>query len=216
MSDFLNRYDLMQRLGNRTTRQQEEDEEQMEYLRQWADRKKNSHAASYTIIGWCIGLIFGMILITGIKTCIKDPQPAALSTNCRECHNSTGTPARKHRFIDYFTKAGNKHPIKMANAVMATGRPRLLAAVAVAGEKNTPYTVRKGGYKKQHAGAWQVNSKYWGRVPNDPVGQALQAERILEELTESKPIRTALSIYGGDSSSRYANRVLKELQGVPM
>lgn len=212
MSDFLNRYDLMQRLGNRTTRQQEEDEEQMEYLRQWAARKKNSLSGSYTIIGWCIGLITGMVLITGIKACIKDPQPATYN-NCTECHSPT---ARKHRFIDYFTQAGNKHPIKMANAVLATKKPRLLAAVAVAGEKNTPYTVRKGGYKKQHAGAWQANPKYWGKVPHDPVGQALQAERILEELTESKPIRTALSIYGGDSSSNYANRVLKELQEVPM
>lgn len=210
MNDFLNRYDLMQRLGNRTTRQQEEDEEQMEYLRQWAARKKNSHAASYTIIGWCIGLIFGMLLITAIKACIKEPQPITPSPNCIECHSY------KIAMVRYFESAGNKHPEQMANAVMATGRPRLLAAVAVAGEKNTPYTVRKGGYKKRHAGAWQVNQKYWGKVPLDPVGQALQAERILEELTESKPIRTALSIYGGDSSSNYANRVLKELQEVPM
>jgi len=213
MSDFLNRYDLMQRLGNRPPRQQEDDEEQMEYLRQWAARKKNSHPASYTIIGWCIGLVFGVILITVMKSCIKAPQPTAHSPNCTECHSST---ARKHSFIDYFTKAGNKHPIKMANAVLATKKPRLLAAVAVAGEKNTPYTVRNGGYKKRHAGAWQANPKYWGKVPLDPVGQALQAERIMEELTESKPIRTALSIYGGDSSSNYANRVLKELQEVPM
>lgn len=195
-NDFLNRYDLMQRLGNKYT-----------------GKNKYRITAFDLIVFFALGIVIGLtlsVLIKEQKPLIKEQKPLIIENKCISCHST------KKKFIDYFTKAGNKHPEQMANAVMATGRPRLLAAVAVAGEKNTPYTVRKGGYKKRHAGAWQVNSKYWGPVPNDPVGQALQAERILEELTESKPIRTALSIYGGDSSSRYANRVLKELQEVPM
>ena len=214
MNDMLDRHDLMQRLVDRKFRQQQqEDEEQMEYLRQWAERKKNSPKYSGSVmlvLGLCLGLILGMILITGIKACSLDPQPAYQSLNCGECHSV------KKEMVKYFEDAGNKHPEKMAEAVLATKKSRLLAAVAVAGEKNTPYTVRKGGYKKRHAGAWQVNPKYWGEVPHDPIGQALQAERILEALTKSKPIRTALSLYGGDSSNKYANRVLKELQEVPM
>ena len=190
MSDFLNRYDLIQRLGNKPL------------------AKTTVNIKPFDLI---VFLAMGIVLGLTLSVLVKDQKDAPIVNKCSGCHST------KHRFIDYFTRAGNKHPEQMANAVLATKKPRLLAAVAVAGEKNTPYTVRKGGYKKRHAGAWQVNSKYWGRVPNDPVSQALQAERILEDLTgEGKNIRTALSIYGGDSSSRYANRVLKELQEVPM
>lgn len=189
MSEYLNRYDLMQRLGNKVPRE--------------------SKGWSGTVNALCwvsVGFIMGAFLLPPI-----DPRPKVSQQSCKECHNS------KTQLTQYFKDSGNKHPEKMATAVLATNKPKLLAAVAVAGEKNTPYTVRKGGYKKRHAGAWQVNPKYWGPVPKDPIGQALQAERILEDLTgDSKNIRTALSIYGGDSSSRYANRVLKELQEVPM
>ena len=107
----------------------------------------------------------------------------------------------------------------MALAVLNTKNPRLLAALAVKGERNTPYTVRRGGYKGAHAGAWQANQKFWGKVPYNPVGQALQSERILEELVSDEPnIVKALNTYGGESDKikgKYAYNVIAELVNVP-
>jgi hypothetical protein len=166
----------------------------------------------YGGLGLCIGAIVGMAFITAVKSCDKEPLPTAFKNSCTiKCHKDS----RKKSMTDYFRKAGNKHPEQMAVAVLATSKPKLLAAMATKGEKNTPYTVRKGGYKRRHAGAWQVNPKDWGKVPMTPLGQALQAERILEDLTDKKPIKQALSHYGGDSTDKYANRVLAELVNVP-
>jgi hypothetical protein len=121
--------------------------------------------------------------------------------------------------IGYFAKHNNPSPVEMAKAVLATDNPRLLAAIAVAGEHNTPYQTRNGGYKKQHAGAWQVNKKMhrkaYGPVPTTPAGQALQADRLLKDLLAEYPTKKALSIYGGDSTDAYQRRVLIALQETP-
>lgn len=157
-----------------------------------------------------IGFIAGTVSLSLIKSCDREPQPAAVKNSCTtDCHS------RKKSMIDYFRRAGNKHPEQMAVAVLATQSPRLLAAMATKGELNTPYTVRKGGYKRRHAGAWQMNQRLHGTVSHNPVDQAKQAEKYLEELLDQKPLRKALSQYGGDSTDKYANRVLAELVNVP-
>ena len=133
----------------------------------------------------------------------------AKQIDCTKCHN------RKAAMTDYFRKAKNPTPEEMAVAVLKTKNARLLAAMATKGELNTHYKVRNGGFKHRYAGAWQVSKKDWGKVPNNPVEQALQAESILVELTRTMPIEKALASYGGDSTDKYANRVLAELQRVP-
>lgn len=90
-------------------------------------------------------------------------EQAANQINCTKCHNY------QQAMEDYFKRRGNRNPQKMAEAVLATKSPRLMAAIATKGEKNSPYTSRRGGYKKVHAGAWQVNRKLHGPVPFDPV-----------------------------------------------
>ena len=91
-----------------------------------------------------------------------------------------------------------------------------MAAIAVKGEKNTPYTVRRGGYTKRCAGAWQQDEGIHGKVPKDPIGQALKAESYLIDLIQDKPIDVALNIYGGDKTKKeYAYNVLAELKEVP-
>ncbi len=155
--------------------------------------------------------------------CVKEhvaplpPHPRSSVTPCTQCHSQRRTAAAQYKAAmrDYFQRAGATAPALMADAVLATKQPRLLAAVHVAGEKCTPYTVRHGGYRHRHAGSWQVNSRYWGRVPYSPVEQALQADAILAELTGEMPVRKALSLYGGDHTGRYADRVLAELSEVP-
>ena len=128
---------------------------------------------------------------------------------CEVCHN------RQMGFELYFEKKGSLDPKAMAAAVLATKSPKLLAAVHVGGEKCTPHTIRKGGYRGRHAGAWQVNQRLHGRVSADPTAQALQAEKLLLKLTEEMPIGKALSSYGGDSTSKYKNDVFAELIQTP-
>lgn len=206
--DYLDRHDLIQRLSPKTY-QQVEDEEQAEYLEQWAkDHPEGDKWFRYGAV-FLIGIVWGMVTLSLVKSCDKEPQLAFTSCSTAECHS------RKMSMERYFEKSGNPHPKQMAEAVLATKRPKLLAAMAVKGEKNTPYTVRRGGYKKRHSGSWQVNPKDWGKVPYDAVGQALQSERILDELLDKKPLRQALNSYGGDSTDAYSRRVLAELQRVP-
>jgi hypothetical protein len=61
----------------------------------------------------------------------------------------------------------------------------------------------------------KAHKKTYGAVPYDPIGQALQAERYLSDITSEKNIKEALSEYGGDSTHKYANTVLAELVNVP-
>ena len=205
--DFLSRHDRMQRLNNRSPRVHD-DFEQMSLLNiRRINHPEGDIAATCFMI--CLALIGIAATMTFIKKCEKEPAVMW----CNSCHS------RQVAMTKYFRDSGNKTPEQMAEAVLQTKSPRLMAAIAVKGEKNTPYTVRRGGYRGRHAGAWQVNEKLhkkaYGPVPSDPAGQALQAERVLTDLTQEMPIRQALNHYGGDSTDKYSRRVLAELVRVP-
>jgi len=154
-----------------------------------------------------VGVILGMLLLEFLKSCNPEPQ-SVTATNCLQCHNYT------KQLTVYFKKRGSKTPEEMAYAVMQTKSPKLLAAIAVV-ESNGNYTIRNSGYKKRHHGAFQVNPAIHGNVPTNPIDQAKQAEHILNELTDKHPIQMALSIYGGDSSEIYQQKILSELTKVP-
>lgn len=125
------------------------------------------------------------------------------------------TTARQIELADYFQRKGSPHPERMATAVLETKKPRLLAAVAVVESqgKTTAYN-----RKSKAKGAFQVKEKYWGKVNRDVVQQALQADRILDELYNANngDIKKTLNAYGGDKTKKqYANLILKELENVP-
>jgi hypothetical protein len=150
-----------------------------------------------------IGIVLGIVLDTGIKACHKPPTPLR---DCSGCHN---------KFTSYFQKNGSRTPEVMAYAILQTRSPRLLASIAVV-ESGGNSHIRNTGYKKRYHGSFQVDPKIWGTVPHDAVGQALQAERILEELVGEKgTILAALNSYGGDTRGKYARTILRELQEVP-
>lgn len=117
--------------------------------------------------------------------------------------------------LHVFFKAHNSPvPSVMSVAVLQTKNPNLMAAVAVKESNGTPWAVGDGGSSK---GAFQVQSKHWGKVPDSAVHQALQAERILEELVASSPrrkLRRGLAKYNGGIrparvSYKYADDILK-------
>ena len=152
-----------------------------------------------------MGISFNVYLLGKI---IKDSK---FNKNCTECHNS-----KKHNMTNYFKKKGSPEPGVMADAVLQTRNPRLLAAIAIK-ESTGNYRIRNTGYKKRHSGAFQVANKYHGKVPFDAAGQALQAEAILKELVQEKgSIVKGLNSYGGDVSRKmYAKNILAELSKVP-
>jgi len=90
--------------------------------------------------------------------------------------------------------------------------------VAVVESGGNP-SIRRSGYRKAHDGAFQVNPRYWGRVPKDAKGQAKQADKILADLLAAEnTLVPALNFYGGESDKKegkYAFNILNELQRVP-
>lgn len=165
------------------------------------------YSTACAIAHMCIGVLLTVGLLAVIHACEQKPKPVSGEVRCYDCH-------RRQAFTQYFKKAGSSQPERMADAVLNTNTPRLLAAISKVESGGNPH-IRRAGYKKRHDGAFQVNPRHWGKVPHDAVDQALQAEAIIVELTATMPIEKALSLYGGDSTSRYQKRVLAELTRVP-
>ena len=194
MTDYLERRELMQRLNDRSYPMEEQ-------------YKRDNLAL---LIALCaIALSLGSYM----RSCVREPQPAANviekpNENCVKCHDGEA------KMKAYFEKNGSPKPKEMAHAILRTNSPKLMAAIAVV-ETGGNSSIKNSGYKKRHDGAFQVNPKHWGKVPKDAVGQALQAERILEDLQETMPLKKALAMYGGDSTGKYSRKILAELTRVP-
>lgn len=206
MTELRDRIELMQRLNNRPPTVQEiEDEEQALYL------KKCGHAGAglFEITTMLVvGAVLGMTVLACLRSCEREPQPAS-TVNCKGCH-------AKVAMANYLEKKGSKQPKLLADALLKTSNPQLLAAVAVVETKGN--NVSRGGYKKRHHGTYQINPRHWGPVhKTDLYDQSNQADRILQELTSEYPIKTALAVYGGDTSGKgkYTRSVLAELTQVP-
>lgn len=122
----------------------------------------------------------------------------------------------RQALIDYYKKSGSRSPVDMMYAIMQTKRPKLMAAISVI-ESNGNYTVRNGGYKNEHHGAWQVNPRWWGKVPNQADLQAKQAEFILDIYLYQTggDLIKALNKYGGCSQGKYATSIMNEMKNVP-
>ena len=125
--------------------------------------------------------------------------------------------AEQEEYRSFFARHGSPQPEAMAMAVTATKNPPLMAALAVVESNADPSAVGDGG---ESLGAFQVQPKYHGAVSASPVQQALQAERILEEIVQASRgrLRQGLARYNGGSnpppvSDRYAVKVLR-LAGV--
>lgn len=140
---------------------------------------------------------------------LKDP------SSCKGCHNRHDAMSR------YFESKGSPDPQRMATAVLETNRPRLMASIAVRESQGNPKAVGDGGKSK---GAFQCQTKHWaklmheGKVSKDPVVQALDSERILEEFIAANngDLKKALNGYNGDLTKKvYAKNILKEAKNIP-
>lgn len=120
----------------------------------------------------------------------------------------------EQQFIRFFQKHGSPVPEQMAVAVCKTKRPALMAAITVKESNGNPKAIGDAGEAK---GAFQVWDKHWGKVPSTASEQALQAERILDELVDGTPrgsLRCTLAKYNGGTrppraAYKYADKVMK-------
>ena len=183
------------------------------YDRSWAEEQKKQediiiNSFKYLGLAAVLGLSVAMFLTECTDQTVKamTPKPQVLTSEQEE-------------YRDFFKGHGSPAPEQMAIAVTQTKRPALMAAIAVVESNGDPKAIGDGGASK---GAFQVQEKHWGKVPSTAVDQALQAERILEELLSSRRalrrgdsrLRMALARYnGGDRpprvSYRYADRVMR-------
>lgn len=164
--------------------------------------KERSYGFLRVITAVCILMIlFGML---SLSKCNNNPQPVYKSHYSKE----------ELKLASIFAYHGSTDPMVMAIAVSKTKNPPLMAAIAIKESNASPKAIGDGGDSK---GAFQVQEKHWGKVPNTATEQALQAEKILDELVASSPrgnLRSGLAKYNGGvkppkSSYRYADDVLK-------
>lgn len=155
-----------------------------------------------------------LVIVTGVMmhSCVDGVVKTAENQEKYYSRPFTLTDQQKG-YAEFFRKHGSPQPEVMAVAVTQTKRPALMAAIAVKESNGDPAAVGDNGESK---GAFQVQEKHWGPVSESPVQQALQAEKILEELVQASRgrHRQGLARYNGGTnpptiSHRYAVKVLK-------
>lgn len=121
-------------------------------------------------------------------------------------------------FKEFFERHNSPKPVEMAIAVSKTRNPSLMAALAIVESNGDPSAIGDSGVSK---GAFQVQERYWGPVSVNASEQAIQAERILEDLVQNSRgrLRCGLAKYNGGKrpptvSFRYASRVLKKAKEI--
>ncbi len=189
----------------------------MEYQAPWW-RSFGDKAQERGVVRLAVSLVVSIVIITAVVSSCVEGIDKTLALDEQAAQRSQAMAAEFHQQVAFFDRHGSSDPATMAAAVLTTqpdNRP-LVAAVAVAESNGHPQAVGDGGRSK---GAWQVQARHWGRVPQDAAAQARQAEQVLMELVaavEQRGVlrwRTALAQYNGGVSPPgvsyyYADRVL--------
>ena len=174
----------------------------------WSKRKLKSEVTSITIL---IALFVVVVIVLGHDFSHKEPKPVLKPISS---HGNAVASPRNLAMTEFFRRKGSPDPHGMASAVLGTKRPRLMASIAIRESNGNPKAVGDGGKSK---GAFQVQ-KHWGKVSHDPVEQAKQSERILEELLADNNgnLKKALSAYNGEKTKKvYADKILASLTEIP-
>lgn len=99
--------------------------------------------------------------------------------------------------------------VALAELIASTSYPRELAAIGAVESGYDPQAVGSRGER----GIYQVRPDIWGPVPDDPAGQTLQAEEILERLVrEHGSILEGIRRYNGSGPA--SRRYLRTVQAV--
>jgi hypothetical protein len=175
--------------------------------------KQKHYKVEIKSVTFLVVLLVVALIIAGHDFAFNEPVPQP-KIEMLKSHGSVLNP-RHAALSAFFASKGSPDPQRMATAVLGTKRPRLMAAIAVRESGANPKAVGDGGKSR---GSFQVQARHWGRVSKDPVEQALQSERILEELLADNKgnLKKALNAYNGDTRRKvYAQNILNELQNIP-
>jgi len=175
------------------------------YNKRWKRKPKYGSVVIYLL------LFVVILIVVEHDFSHKEPKPVLKPISS---HGNAATSPRNLAMTEFFKRKGSPDPQRMATAVLGTKRPRLMASIAIRESNGNPKAVGDGGKSK---GAFQVQ-KHWGKVSHDPVEQAKQSERILEELLADNNgnLKKALSAYNGEKTKKvYANKILASLTEIP-
>jgi len=164
------------------------------------DKPRSTTAMTIFSILMCTIVV---ITILTISKCNDEPQVAYKSHYSKE----------ELKLASIFAHHGSTHPMEMAIAVRKTKNPPLMAAIAI---RETNGKLHATGDKGQSRGAFQIQEKHWGKIGVTATEQALQAEKILEELvrTSRGSLRQGLAKYNGGNrppkiSYQRATKIIK-------
>ena len=160
---------------------------------------------------YCLFAFVVIVVLAGYDFSSKEKSPVL-----KKCHGADLLQARHFALSEFFRRKGSPAPQMMATAVLETKRPLLMASIAVRESGGDPKAVGDGGKSR---GAFQCQPRHWsklmheGKVSSDPITQALDSERILEEFIAANngDLKVALNKYGGDVTKKtYGKSILKE------
>ena len=117
--------------------------------------------------------------------------------------------AQEIRLKDYFAAHGSPEPANAAKAVGRSKRPIQTAVIAKRESRANPKAVGDGGKSR---GMYQVQGKYWGRVPKSMDGQTDQHDKIMDDLVASSDPVQAIQNYNGagPKAREYKRETVKE------
>lgn len=157
--------------------------------------------------------ILAIISITlGLQTDRIIKRLDSIDTSLQILVGTTAQSKAHDALAGIFKQHGSPEPVEMAKAVMSTNNPALLAAVAIVESNGNTQAIGDNG---KSTGAFQVQNRYWGDVPDNPDHQAQQAQAIIDGLLDSRRcLWRALQYYNGGrsgstASAEYADRVIK-------
>jgi len=183
------------------------------YDKGWKQRNK---LTKQNVISTVAILLIGLSFFIAHSIVKREPAPVM-----KKSHSEILPTTRQIVLSEYFRRKGSPTPNQMAEAVLATSQPRLMASIAIRESHGNPKAVGDGGKSR---GAFQCQPRHWKhlmyekKVSNDPVIQALDSERILEALVAENDgnLKKGLNAYNGDKTKRtYAQNILAELENVP-
>lgn len=157
-----------------------------------------------------LGVVMGVMIA---HSCTKEEaslKNSSIDFSAQKMRSLLKFDPMESRLLKFFSASASPSPNAMTQAVLATSRPMLMAPIAKKESRGNPKAV---GDRGESRGAFQVQSKHWGKVPSHPTKQAQQSEWILNELlAETGSLPVAVSRYNGTGSAakRYVREITRE------
>lgn len=122
--------------------------------------------------------------------------------------------AKEQKIAAVLAKNGSDNPVKLAQAIAKSKRPRLATAVTIT--ESNGRNVR--GKSCNEKGYFQIREELHGEFNDDLHSQVQKFEEVMEKMIAESDgnLRKALCRYNGDTSGKYAAKVMARVQEVKL